>query len=56
MILKNAHRIWDSPTLRRRILFTIAVVLVYKFLAGIPVPGVNIAALDQIRQFLAANQ
>ena len=56
MVLKHAHRIWDSESLRRKILFTIGVVLVYKLLSQIPVPGVNIAALDQIRAFLAANQ
>ena len=32
------------PDLRRRILFTIAMLVVYRLVANIPVPGVNLEA------------
>ena len=41
----NAFRL---PDLRRRILFTIAILVIYRFLAHIPVPGVNLDALRSI--------
>ena len=39
----NAFRL---PDLRRRILFTMAILVIYRFLAHIPVPGVD---LNQLR-------
>ncbi|MGI8586646.1 MAG: preprotein translocase subunit SecY [Chloroflexia bacterium] len=41
----NAFRI---PDLRRKILFTLAMLLVYRFIAHVPVPGVNLAALADL--------
>lgn len=41
----NAFRL---PDLRRRILFTIAILVIYRFLSHIPVPGVDLNALREI--------
>lgn len=56
MILKNASRIWKSPDLKRKIAVTIGIVILYKFLSIVPVPGVNTEALASVKDFLAANQ
>ena len=40
----NAFKIAD---LRRKIIFTIAMLVVFRFVAHVPVPGVDFAALDQ---------
>ena len=56
MILKNVSRIWKSSDVKKKILVTLGIVVLYKFLSIIPVPGVNTAALLSIKDFLAANQ
>jgi len=38
--------IWTLPDLRRKILFTIGMLVVFRFMAHVPLPGVNIAALE----------
>jgi preprotein translocase subunit SecY len=48
--VRNAFRL---PDLRRRLLFTLGILVVYRFAAHIPVPGVNLAALNELFQ---ANQ
>jgi preprotein translocase, SecY subunit len=48
--LKNAFK---SPEIRQRILFTLGIFLVFRFLAHIPVAGVNVAALKNL---FAGNQ
>jgi preprotein translocase subunit SecY len=45
--------VWADPGLRTRILFLIGAIAVFRFLAAIPIPGVNRFALDQ---FFAQNQ
>ena len=39
---------WQTPELRRRILFTALVFLVFRLFAHIPVPGVNVPALKTL--------
>jgi len=56
MILKNFSRLWDSEEVRKKVLVTIGLVLVYKFLSLIPVPGVNITAIAALKSYLAASQ
>jgi len=46
----NAFRI---PDLRRKILFTVGILVIFRFIATIPVPGVDRAALDEL---LESNQ
>ncbi len=45
--LRNA---WKIPDLRRRILFTVAMLIVFRIGAFIPVPGINIAVIQEIVQ------
>lgn len=45
--LRNA---WKIPDLKRRILFTIAMLVVFRVGAFIPVPGINIAVIKDIVQ------
>lgn len=56
MILKHFDRIWKSESVKRKILVTIGLIVVYKFLSILPVPGVNVEALQSLRSFLSANQ
>ncbi len=48
--LLNAFR---APDIRRRILFVLGILIVFRFLAHVPMPGIDQAALDQ---FFATNQ
>jgi preprotein translocase subunit SecY len=48
--IRNAFRL---PDLRRRLLFTLGILVIYRLAAHIPVPGVNLAALSELFQ---ANQ
>ena len=43
--LLNAFR---APDIRRRILFVLGILVVFRFLAHVPVPGVDQAALDAV--------
>jgi preprotein translocase subunit SecY len=47
--LLNAFR---APDIRRRILFVLGILIVFRFLAHVPVPGVS---RDQLAQFFAGN-
>jgi preprotein translocase subunit SecY len=44
--------IWTLPDLRQKILFTIGILVVFRFMAHVPLPGVDIAAL---KNFFAQN-
>jgi preprotein translocase subunit SecY len=52
-LLKTLAQIWNAPDLRRKILFTGAMLLLYRFLAHIPAAGVDRNAL---RQLFASSQ
>ena len=45
--------ILKDPDLRRRILFVLGVLVVFRLTAAVPIPGVN---LEQLRSFLGSNQ
>jgi preprotein translocase subunit SecY len=45
--LRNA---WHLPDLRRKILYTLLILAIYRLAAHIPVPGVDRAALQQLLQ------
>lgn len=47
-MFKYLHQIWRSTTLRKKILFTIFILVVFRLAAHITVPGVNIDALSGI--------
>jgi len=50
---KKLHRIWSIPELRHSILFVIWMLVIFRLVAHIPIPGVNV---DNLRAFLAGNQ
>ncbi|HPO05479.1 MAG TPA: preprotein translocase subunit SecY [Candidatus Gracilibacteria bacterium] len=41
-------QIWQTPTLRRRILFTLMILVIFRLAAHIPIPGVNAEGLKGI--------
>ncbi len=54
-ILQTIKPLWQVKQVRNKILFTLFVLAVLRFLAHIPVPGVNVGVLEQIflgNQFL----
>ncbi len=50
---EKLRKIWTIPDIRKRVLFVIALLVVFRLAAHIPVPGVN---TEGLRQFLAGNQ
>jgi preprotein translocase subunit SecY len=48
--IRNVLNAFKLPDLRRKILFTLAMLVAYRFAAHVPVPGVNAAALKQMFQ------
>lgn len=54
-ILQTFVNAWNTPELRKRIIFTAAIFFVFRFFAHIPVPGINLTALKSLfaqNQFL----
>ena len=47
-MLKYLHQIWQSKDLRKKILLTLVLLVIYRTAAHITVPGVNISALERI--------
>lgn len=50
---EKIRKIWTIPDIRKRVLFVLALLIVFRLAAHIPVPGVN---TEGLRQFLAGNQ
>jgi preprotein translocase subunit SecY len=48
VLLKNFKNIFIIPDLRRKVLFTLGVLAIYRFGAHIPIPGVNTDALKAL--------
>ena len=46
-------QIWKIRELRKRIFFVIAMLVIFRFLANVPIPGVNIRNLEA---FFESNQ
>jgi len=55
-MLQSVLRALQLPDLRRRILFTLAMLLVFRLIAHIPVPNIDPAALASLQDALANNQ
>ena len=55
-MLQALMRAIQLPDLRRRVLFTLGMLLVFRLIAHIPVPNINPASLQQLQQALATNQ
>ena len=41
---------WRQPDVRRKLAFTLAMLIVFRFLAHVPVPNVNLVQLDNALQ------
>jgi preprotein translocase subunit SecY len=52
-VIESLRNIWSMPDLRRRILFTLALLAVYRVGAIIPTPGIN---TDVLRSFFEQNR
>jgi len=53
MVLNKLAQIWKAKDLRKNILFVLAMLVVFRVAAHIPVPGVNVEAL---KEFFSSNQ
>ncbi len=51
--MKYLHQIWNSPDLRKKILFTLFAVVIFRILSQVSIPGAN---LDAIRGIFNRNQ
>jgi len=47
-MISKLNQIWESKILRKQILFTILCVAIYRLVASIPVPGINLMAVRQV--------
>lgn len=54
-MITNLKKVWATEHIRKKILFTLGIVVVYKLLATIPVPGVNVLLLTNFTEQLRAN-
>src|SRR4030043_2410941 len=45
--MKTLLNIWNTPDLRRKILFTIVIILIFRIISHIPMPGVDVSALQK---------
>lgn len=54
-MITNLRKVWATEHIRKKILFTLGMVAVYKLLSTIPVPGVNVTLLDAFTTQLRAN-
>ncbi|KKR08544.1 MAG: Protein translocase subunit SecY [Parcubacteria group bacterium GW2011_GWC2_39_14] len=52
-MLEKLTQIWKLKELRNKILFVLAMLLVFRFTAHIPIPGVN---LENLKDFFSSNQ
>lgn len=51
--LNKIKLVWTDTTLRKRVLFVLFALIIFRLLAAIPIPGIDTAALDR---FLSNNQ
>lgn len=54
-MISNLKKVWAAPHIRKKIVFTLLMIAVYKLLSGIPVPGVNVGLLSAFTEQLSAN-
>jgi preprotein translocase subunit SecY len=55
-MLQSVLQALALPDLRRRILFTLGMLLAFRFIAHVPVPNIDPNALESLRQSLQTNQ
>ncbi len=54
-MIANIKKVWATEHIRKKIIFTVLMVAVYKFLSSIPVPGINVEVLTTFSEQLRAN-
>jgi len=52
-MLQAVSNAFKLPDLRKKIIFTMVILVIYRFAAHVPIPGVN---LDALRSLLQSNQ
>jgi preprotein translocase subunit SecY len=52
--MKHWHTLLRSPGLQKKILITLGLIVIYKLLSVIPVPGVSVASLESMRGIFSA--
>src|SRR5512137_1574497 len=45
--------LWKSEDIRRKLLITLGILVIYRFAANVPVPGINYGVLEQLQAQLA---
>jgi preprotein translocase subunit SecY len=54
-MIANIKKVWTTEHIRKKIIFTLLMVAVYKLLSAIPVPGINVGLLEVFTEQLRAN-
>jgi preprotein translocase subunit SecY len=54
-MIANLKKVWSTEHIRKKIIFTVLMIAVYKLLSLIPVPGINVALLSAFSEQLRAN-
>lgn len=54
-MIANIKKVWTTEHIRKKIIFTLLMVAVYKLLSAIPVPGINVGLLELFTEQLRAN-
>jgi len=54
-MISNIKKVWTTEHIRKKIIFTLLMVAVYKLLSAIPVPGINVGLLEVFTEQLRAN-
>src|SRR3990172_6837601 len=47
---------WRLPDLRRKLLFTFGILIIFRFIAHVPIPGVTEEGLRSLREVFQTNQ
>ena len=55
-MIESVRAAFSLPDLRRRILFTVFILVIYRLVANIPVPGVDLAAWLNFTNAASTNQ
>lgn len=54
-MIESIRNVFSLPDLRRRILFTLGILVLFRLLANIPVPGVSAVALNSLSSQISGN-
>lgn len=54
-MIANIKKVWTTEHIRKKIIFTLLMVAVYKLLSAIPVPGINVELLSAFTEQLREN-